>query len=115
MGGSCLVIPIGFNPYFRKGNLLFNDVTFKKSADVIWLLYRSVADIKKSVLTKQFLNYHLKNREIRDIPHDVRGKANRGVPQGQRQRPLVAKWWYMGLREQGPLSAQDRRHASAGT
>lgn len=107
MGGSCLVIPIGFNPYFRKGNLLFNDVTFKRSADVIWPLYRSVAGIKKSALTKQFLNYHLKTEESVIFLTAVEAKQIEGSLKARGKRPLIAKWWYMGLREQEGCSQRE--------
>lgn len=107
MGGSCLVIPIGFNPYFRKGNLLFNDVTFKRNADVIWPLYRSVAGIKKSALTKQFLNYHLKTEESVIFLTAVEAKQIEGSLKARDKRPLIAKWWYMGLREQEGYSQRE--------
>lgn len=107
MGGSCFVIPIGFNPYFRKGNLLFNDVTFKKSAEVIWPLYRSVAGIKKTGLTRQFLNYHLRTEESVIFLTAVEAMQIEGSLQPRSKRPLVAKWWYMGLREQDGYSQRE--------
>ncbi|MDY2776980.1 MAG: hypothetical protein SOU51_01190 [Collinsella sp.] len=107
MGGSCFVIPIGFNPYFRKDSLLLNDVTFKRSADVIWPLYRSVAGIKKSTLTKQFLNYHLRTEESVVFLTAVEAMQVEGSFQPRDTIPLIAKWWYMGLREQDGCSQRE--------
>lgn len=42
MGGDCFVIPIGYNPFYREGSIVWN--SFRYDSDVIWPLYSSLVE-----------------------------------------------------------------------
>lgn len=91
---TCYAIPIAFNPFYRSGNLLLNDVTF--DARKIWPLYSSLTDIKKS-FTRAVVDHHLKgdgNGFVKFLT-SVEAAQAKGRFDKRENHPEENKWWYL--------------------
>ena len=91
---TCYAIPIAFNPFYRTGNLLINDVTF--DAQKIWPLYNSLTDIKKS-FTQAVIDHHLKGdgNEFVKFLTSVEAAQADGRFDNRKNHPEENKWWYL--------------------
>ncbi|OUO57931.1 hypothetical protein B5F74_11405 [Collinsella sp. An271] len=97
MEGACYVIPIGFNPFYRKGNIIKNDAGF--DANVIWPLYGSLVESRKKGLAGGAADDHLATcPDVKFLTAVVAGQA-KGTFAPRESHDLINTWWYLALRE----------------
>lgn len=95
LGGDCYVIPIGFNPFYREGNLWANDFGFDE--ETIWPLYSSMTDVNRTPLLKQVVDNHLKvNGHVKFFTAAISGEA-KGTFAPRKTHDLTHTWWYLAL------------------
>lgn len=105
MEGDCYVAPVGFNPFYRIGNVFLNDITFDKN--VIWPLYSAYTDIKKTNWTKTVIDNHLvTDGGIKFLTSVNAGQAE-GTLEARDKQDLYHTWWYIALRAEDGMSQRN--------
>lgn len=97
MEGTCYVIPIAFNPFYQKGNVVWNGLTFDER--VIWPLYDSITEIAKSRVSKSIIDHHLKTEEkVKFLTSVEANRADGHIWLSRDKHDPVNRWWHMVLK-----------------
>lgn len=105
MGDSCYVAPIGFNPFYRDGGVIANSISF--SEGIIWPLFSSITDVKKSNLIKQVIDNHLVTDERVKFLTAVNAGQVDGSLSSRDVHSLVHTWWYIALVSEEGMTQRD--------
>lgn len=97
MEGACYVIPIAFNPFYQKGNLILN--SFKFDRNVVWPLYSSITEIEEAPLTKTLLDHHLiMERDVKFLTSVEAGQSEGHILLPRELHDPINMWWHMVLK-----------------
>lgn len=97
MEDPCYVIPIAFNPFYQKGNLILN--SFKFDSRVVWPLYDSITEIARTKATKTIIDHHLKTESrVKFLTSVEANRADGRLFLPREQHDPINRWWHMALR-----------------
>ena len=97
-------IPVMFNPYFREGNLLLNDIRFDASAT--WPLYGRIAEVRKGRYGMSSVGT-LRGCDTIKFVTGPQAEAVPGSLESRKLRPDEARWMYLVIENKGGESQKE--------
>ena len=93
-----------FNPYFREGNLLLNDIRFDASAT--WPLYGRIAEVRKGRYGMSSVGT-LRGCDTIKFVTGPQAEAVPGSLESRKLRPDEARWMYLVIENKGGESQKE--------